>query len=199
VKRGSRFYFSSITDFDPAVLVSSLRIATNFDHPALRQFAIDHLELKELPPMDYLPFAREFNVPDWEARALDHLAIRAEPVTVAEAELLGTESFVAMIVRREQRLAHNDSLSKLSTDNAAARTSGPKSSSVEEVIDLCDDTDDWRGFREPSPSAGRGASPTSYPRTRSRVRKTRGSKVTSSAKRTSSRSGVTRGPAKRRR
>ncbi|KAG8700944.1 hypothetical protein FRC08_004365 [Ceratobasidium sp. 394] len=163
------FYYSNLSDFDAPVLVSALRIATRFNHSALRTFAIDNLELKQLPPMDYLPLAREFDVPMWEARALDHLTIRHEPVTVAEAALLGTESFVAMIVRRERRLTqHHKPLDQLATDemaNSAASSGG----STEDIIDLCDTPEGPHGELPVSQFPQDPASPAKYPRTRSRV------------------------------
>ncbi|KAG9076298.1 hypothetical protein FS749_011941 [Ceratobasidium sp. UAMH 11750] len=97
------FYFSS-SEFDTPVWMSALRVATNYDHPALRTFAISNLERKELPIMDYVPLAREFDAPHWEDRATNYLVSRDEPITVEEAELLGIESFARVVVRREQRL-----------------------------------------------------------------------------------------------
>ncbi|KAG8739489.1 hypothetical protein FRC10_005585 [Ceratobasidium sp. 414] len=172
-----RFYYSNLSDFDVPVLVSALRIATRFNHSALRSFALDNLELRQLPPMDYLPLAREFDVPKWEARALDHLAIRDEPVTVAEAGLLGTESFVAMIVRRERRLTqHHKPLEKPATDENTDSGVSP-GSLTEGIIDLCDAPDDQPGELPVSQSREGSASPQKYPRTRLQLRQTQGSKA----------------------
>ncbi|KAG8775911.1 hypothetical protein FRC12_001196 [Ceratobasidium sp. 428] len=111
--------FESFTHFDPdtPTLISALRIATTYDYPQLRQFAIRQLEVKELYPFDYLRLAREFNVVAWEKPAVDYLISREEPITEAEAEMLGTKLFVSTVARREERLR-------------AASLQGPTSSSV---------------------------------------------------------------------
>ncbi|KAG9073802.1 hypothetical protein FRC06_011146, partial [Ceratobasidium sp. 370] len=92
-------------EVNASVLISTLRIATRYDRPQLRAFSTRRLELNELPILDCLPLAREFNISDWKTRALDHLVSREEPITEAEAEaeLLGMKSFVAVVVRREER------------------------------------------------------------------------------------------------
>ncbi|KAG8785270.1 hypothetical protein FRC12_017793 [Ceratobasidium sp. 428] len=88
----------------PPVLISTLRVATRYDHPELRAFAIQQLETNCLPILDYLPLAREFDVLEWETQALDHLVSRDKPITEAEAKILGAKLFVATAVRREERL-----------------------------------------------------------------------------------------------
>ncbi|KAG8700946.1 hypothetical protein FRC08_004367 [Ceratobasidium sp. 394] len=102
-------FSKSPSDFGTPVLISTLRIATKFDHPQLRAFCIRNLELRKLPEMDYLPLAREFDIPDWEKKAIDYLSTRKEPITVEEAQLLGTELFVSTAARREQRVAREKS------------------------------------------------------------------------------------------
>ncbi|KAG8706181.1 hypothetical protein FRC09_002542 [Ceratobasidium sp. 395] len=180
-------YTSKTSSFEVSILVSSLRIATKFNHSALRSFVIDELELRKLPPMDYLPFAKQFGVPEWEARALDHLAIRAEPVTVAEASLLGTEAFVAMIVRREKRLANTQ---PTSTNRA------------EDIIDLSETPEER--INEPPPSRSQtmesSLSPLSpkYPRTRSQIQETPGSRASTSGTEAAHRGGVSKRGRKKR-
>ncbi|KAG8722509.1 hypothetical protein FRC09_006158 [Ceratobasidium sp. 395] len=93
--------FDSPVHFEvtPQVLISTLRVATRYDHPELRAFAIQQLETKCLPILDYLPLAREFDVQEWETQALDHLVSRDKPITEAEAEILGAKLFVATVHR----------------------------------------------------------------------------------------------------
>ncbi|KAG8693788.1 hypothetical protein FRC09_010296, partial [Ceratobasidium sp. 395] len=99
--------FESIDCFrtDSRILKSSLRIATRYDYPQLREFAIRQLDVQNLAALDYLNLARKFDVADWETRALDHLVTREEPITEAEAEIIGIKSFVATAARREERLS----------------------------------------------------------------------------------------------
>ncbi|KAG9122854.1 3'-5' DNA helicase [Ceratobasidium sp. 392] len=98
--------FDSLVRFDPdtPALTSALRVATTYDYPELRAFAIRHLEAKKLPILDYLPLARDFGIVDWQERALDYLVSRDQPITEAEANILGTKLHVATTVRREERL-----------------------------------------------------------------------------------------------
>ncbi|KAG8718813.1 3'-5' DNA helicase, partial [Ceratobasidium sp. 395] len=99
--------FDSLTPFNPdtPALISALRVATAYDYQDLRTFAIHRLELKTLPPLEYLPLACEFDIEGWKNKVLDHLVSRDEPVTEAEAEMLGMKLFVAAVVRREESLA----------------------------------------------------------------------------------------------
>ncbi|KAG8779485.1 hypothetical protein FRC12_024209 [Ceratobasidium sp. 428] len=93
---------------DSRVLKSALRIATRYDCPQLREFAIHQLDAQNLAALDYLTLARKFDVAGWEARALDHLATREKPITEAEAEIIGMKSLVAMVARREERLSQRE-------------------------------------------------------------------------------------------
>lgn len=88
--------------FDIDVLISALRIATTYDYPTLRRFAIQKLEQRGLPLLEHLPIARELNIPKWENMVLGKLAARAEPVTLAEAQVLGMDVFVSLAARRER-------------------------------------------------------------------------------------------------
>ncbi|KAG8785265.1 hypothetical protein FRC12_017788 [Ceratobasidium sp. 428] len=93
---------------DTRILKSVLRIATRYDYPQLREFAIHQLNAQNLAALDYLNLARQFDVADWETRALDHLVARKEPITEAEAEIIGTKLFVATAARREERLSQRE-------------------------------------------------------------------------------------------
>ncbi|QRV95132.1 hypothetical protein RhiJN_23150 [Ceratobasidium sp. AG-Ba] len=205
-----RVLYASVSDFGAPVLASALRLATRYDHTALRKFAIDNLERMQLPPMDYLPLAREFNVVEWEKRALDHLAIRDEPITVAEASLLGTESFVAMIVRREQRLVQAAHL-KSSQERVATPSTEPRATpdaivkdAEEDVIDLSDAPDDQASVDSPratsEPTNGEEPPPSdpSYPRTRRHLRQSLSGTPTSLNKQAAHQNGVAKKPGRKR-
>ncbi|KAF8602055.1 hypothetical protein BDV93DRAFT_509524 [Ceratobasidium sp. AG-I] len=87
--------------FTTNVLFSALRLATRYNHPTLRGFAIRKLELATPSWHEYLPVARECNIPEWEAMALDELTARVETITRAEAHILGLDVFVILAARRE--------------------------------------------------------------------------------------------------
>lgn len=91
--------------FDPITLTSALRIATTYDHPALRNFAIKHLENALLSAVERIRLAREFGLPSWEEPAYVELCNRDEAVTKEEASVLGLDAFVhvARIREKEQR------------------------------------------------------------------------------------------------
>ncbi|KAG8723685.1 3'-5' DNA helicase [Ceratobasidium sp. 395] len=98
--------FKALAHFnlDTPTLISALRLATTYEYQDLRVFAIQQLELKALPSLDYLPLALKFGIEDWTCRAMDYLVSRDEPITETEAELLGTKLFVTTVARREKRL-----------------------------------------------------------------------------------------------
>jgi hypothetical protein len=92
-------------DFDPPTLTSALRIATTYDYPALRAFAINKLEKTSLSAIERIRIAREFNFTSWEAPAYVELCERDEAITEDEANVLGMSAFVhvAKIREKEQR------------------------------------------------------------------------------------------------
>jgi hypothetical protein len=49
--------------------VSALRIATAYDYPVLRAYAIEHLEKAELSAIERIKIAREFKLASWEEPA----------------------------------------------------------------------------------------------------------------------------------
>lgn len=102
------FYTTTPPVFDTNILISALRIADLYDNPTLREFSIDALSLKKLSLMDYLPIAREFKIQCWEDFILDKLATRCEPVTLAEAQVLGINAFVLLATRRETNILEVD-------------------------------------------------------------------------------------------
>lgn len=106
------------------MLISTLRVATNFDNEDLRTFAIEKLEQKSLPPTDIIPIARELNIPRWETEALAKLASRTRPISLQEAQVLGMETFVELVHHREKQLARRP----LSSMSVVIPSSGSSSS-----------------------------------------------------------------------
>lgn len=92
-------------EFEPPTLVSALRIATAYDHPNLRSFAIKHLESLPLSAIERICLAREFGLASWEGPAYIELCDRDQAITKEEANVLGIDAFVyvAKIREGEQR------------------------------------------------------------------------------------------------
>ncbi|KAF8599384.1 hypothetical protein BDV93DRAFT_546949 [Ceratobasidium sp. AG-I] len=89
-------------DFDQTTLISALLVATKYDYPALRIFAISKLEKAALSAVERIRLARKFNIPSWEEPAFLELCERDEAITVLEAEVLGLKTVVHMGRIREQ-------------------------------------------------------------------------------------------------
>ncbi|KAG8738171.1 hypothetical protein FRC12_016855 [Ceratobasidium sp. 428] len=89
-------------EFGSAVLVSALRLATAYDHPALRIFVISNLENARLSVIERIQIAREFGFTSWEEPAYVELCERDEPITEQEANVLGISAFVQIAKIREQ-------------------------------------------------------------------------------------------------
>ncbi|KAF8599376.1 hypothetical protein BDV93DRAFT_546945 [Ceratobasidium sp. AG-I] len=92
-------------NFDQTTLISALLVATRYDYPALRTFAISKLEKAELSAVERIRLARKFNIPSWEEPAFLELCERDEAITMSEAEVLGLETIVHLgrIREKEQR------------------------------------------------------------------------------------------------
>jgi hypothetical protein len=92
-------------DFDPPTLTSALRIATAYDYPTLRTFAINKLEKTSLSAIERIRISREFSFTSWEAPAYVELCERDKAITEDEANVLGMSAFVqvAKIREKEQR------------------------------------------------------------------------------------------------
>ncbi|QRV80563.1 hypothetical protein RhiJN_08578 [Ceratobasidium sp. AG-Ba] len=101
-------YTSSYTidslELEPPILFSTLRVATEFDHPSLRAFATVRLESLKLRAIEYIGIARELNMKRWEDMAIDKLIDQEESLTVDEARILGTNAFAHVTAQRELRL-----------------------------------------------------------------------------------------------
>jgi hypothetical protein len=91
--------------FDTDTLISALRIATTYNYPELRDFAIAGLERASLTAIDRIRLSDEFLLPSWEKPAFTQLCQRPETITPAEAQVLGMDRFVqiARIREAEQR------------------------------------------------------------------------------------------------
>ncbi|CAE7191694.1 unnamed protein product [Rhizoctonia solani] len=92
-------------EFDISTLLSSLHIATEYEYPVLRDYAIRHLERAKLTAIKRIEVARKFNLPSWEKPAYIDLCSRDEAISEEEANILGMAAFVgvAKIREREQR------------------------------------------------------------------------------------------------
>ncbi|KAF8602059.1 hypothetical protein BDV93DRAFT_557826 [Ceratobasidium sp. AG-I] len=88
-------------NFDATTLKSTLRLATIYNHPQLREFSIQGLKKLKLSPIERFALSRDCNVELWMSKALDDLCWKEEPITVKEAEVLGTKMFVELAARRE--------------------------------------------------------------------------------------------------
>ncbi|KAF8605116.1 hypothetical protein BDV93DRAFT_605605 [Ceratobasidium sp. AG-I] len=91
--------------FDTDILTSALRVATVFDYPELREFALSSLENANFAPIDRIRLSDELSLPQWEKPAFAELCQRKEPVSIPEAQVLGIERFtqIARIREMEQR------------------------------------------------------------------------------------------------
>ncbi|KAF8599381.1 hypothetical protein BDV93DRAFT_609337 [Ceratobasidium sp. AG-I] len=96
--------------FDPPTLTSALRLATSYEYPALRTFAINRLQDASLSAIDRIRLAREFGLSAWEEPAYVELCERDEAITTSEAGVLGLNTFVelAKIREKEQRRRGRD-------------------------------------------------------------------------------------------
>ncbi|CAE6513661.1 unnamed protein product [Rhizoctonia solani] len=94
-------HIDGIPDFDWSTLTSTLRIASTFDYPALRKYAISKLEGMNLPAIERIQLSDELLLPTWETPAFTELCSRKEPISHAEAEILGMTRFVEIARIRE--------------------------------------------------------------------------------------------------
>lgn len=92
-------------EFDHVTLTSALLLATKYQYPALRAFAITKLENAALSAVERIRLARDFGIPSWEEPAYLELCERDEALTMAEAGVLGLEAVVHLgrIREKEQR------------------------------------------------------------------------------------------------
>jgi hypothetical protein len=82
-------------------------MATRYQNQDLRAFAMQKLASRSaqgIPVLDYISWAREFGVAAWETWALEVLAVRIDPVSLEEVQVLGAEAFVVLAARRKPQL-----------------------------------------------------------------------------------------------
>lgn len=89
-------------DFDADTLESTLMLATKYDHPSLRAFAIRRLKKLSLKPIEQFRISREYDVAEWEDKAIDALVNRDKPITKSEARILKYATLVKIAAKREQ-------------------------------------------------------------------------------------------------
>ncbi|CAE6537350.1 unnamed protein product [Rhizoctonia solani] len=93
--------------FRPQTLVAALRVATVYEYYALRHYCIQYLETldSKMDVAERILIARELHLPVWEEHAHRELETRDEPITEAEAAIIGLDAFVriAGIREKEQR------------------------------------------------------------------------------------------------
>ncbi|KAF8602061.1 hypothetical protein BDV93DRAFT_607709 [Ceratobasidium sp. AG-I] len=86
---------------DAATLKSTLRFSAMHNHSQLRAFCIRKLQKLDLSPIERFALSRDCDIGSWMSKALDDLCWKEEPITVEEAEILGTKKFVELAARRE--------------------------------------------------------------------------------------------------
>ncbi|CAE6417269.1 unnamed protein product [Rhizoctonia solani] len=96
-------HIDGIPDFDSNIMTSALRIASNFGYHSLRKFALSKVEGMELSAIQRIQLSDELSLPSLEMPAFVELCNRAEPITLAEADVLGTSRFVEIARIRETR------------------------------------------------------------------------------------------------
>ncbi|CAE6473927.1 unnamed protein product [Rhizoctonia solani] len=98
-------YASVVTgpfEFAPNTLISTLRVATLYEHEALRDYCIKHLEKLELDAVKRIELAHELHISAWEKPAYDELARRDTLITREEAKIIGFDAFLSIIEMREK-------------------------------------------------------------------------------------------------
>ncbi|KAG8707164.1 hypothetical protein FRC08_000668 [Ceratobasidium sp. 394] len=106
-------------EFGTETLTSALRIATAFDYPALRNFAIKGLQRTSLGAAERVHLAREFDLASWEGPAYKELRTRDGPITLEEADTLGLGIFVDLAKAREKEQWHRGRLAGAAKQFAA--------------------------------------------------------------------------------
>ena len=82
--------------------IALLSISTRYVFDKIRDMAIQELTKRPLDPVKRITLAEQFNVPQWLSTALVELTKRPEPVSDADAEVLGMRTVVRIARAREQ-------------------------------------------------------------------------------------------------
>ncbi|KAG6328814.1 hypothetical protein ID866_10276 [Astraeus odoratus] len=81
---------------------SVLKLSTTWDFKAVRQAAIDVLNVSQIGPVDRVVLARQYDIKDWLLPALNHLAQRPEPTSLEEAGRMGIDFALKLASVRER-------------------------------------------------------------------------------------------------
>lgn len=118
--------------FDTATLGSTLKLATKYDSPALRAYAIQQLSPRLLEPIERYRLSRDGNVTEWMSKAIDDLCNRDKPITEHEAGILEPATFAKIAAKREkiqyergQRAGIHQELGHSSTSTKAIESESP--------------------------------------------------------------------------
>ncbi|KAJ1311822.1 hypothetical protein OPQ81_010283 [Rhizoctonia solani] len=111
--------------FDCNTLISTLRVATTYEYHSLRDFCIQYLETLELDAVKRIDIARKFHLPSWEGPAYHELAMRDEPITREEANIIGLDAFVNIAEMREKEQRRRGKEIDAISREQDARTSFP--------------------------------------------------------------------------
>ncbi|KAH7345365.1 hypothetical protein B0J17DRAFT_728338 [Rhizoctonia solani] len=81
----------------------TLKLASKYDYPDLRQYAIDQLEENHhLSAIRRIELSISFSIPQWELTVFAELCRRPEPISAEEAEILGMRRLVDISRIREE-------------------------------------------------------------------------------------------------
>ncbi|CAE6403347.1 unnamed protein product [Rhizoctonia solani] len=93
-----------VPSFDCVAFISALRIATLYDYPDLREFAIRELDDEFLlPAIRRFELANELSLFDWESAILNEFCNRSEPISEDEAISLGETRMMHILDYREKQ------------------------------------------------------------------------------------------------
>ncbi|CUA76754.1 hypothetical protein RSOLAG22IIIB_02226 [Rhizoctonia solani] len=120
-------------EFDIPTLVSSLHLATEYEYPALREYAIRHLEGAELTAIQRIEIARKFDLPSWEKPAYIDLCNRDEAITEEEAKILGIAALVRISKIREKEQRRRGREVDMKREEQGIKLEQPKVENLEET------------------------------------------------------------------
>ncbi|KAG6330948.1 hypothetical protein ID866_8141 [Astraeus odoratus] len=81
---------------------SVLKLSMTWDFKAIRQAAIDALDVSQIGPVDRVVLARQYDIKDWLLPALNQLARRHEPTSLEEAGRMGIDFALKLASVRER-------------------------------------------------------------------------------------------------
>ncbi|KAH7907393.1 hypothetical protein BJ138DRAFT_1014582 [Hygrophoropsis aurantiaca] len=87
-----------------------LKLSTKWGFENARQQAIDQMESMSIDPIDKICLARDYDVDEWLAPAVNDLVKREEPINVNDVDRLGLE-FALKVAAIRERVANHPSAS----------------------------------------------------------------------------------------